>query len=405
VRFRFLPHRHHDGAASEIEEEHRVSIGQAQLEELSSVFAAPRWLKDLGRTSWLLVGLFLLLLGLVWFLGATYTIIGPVLGAMIVATVTMPIVRRLARHMPRAAAAALVLVGLVAIGVVILLLVIGGITGQHDQISQQAGSGLDKIQSWVQSLGVSKSGASSASDRLSQDVPAIISTLTEGVISGIRGLVSVAFGLSFFALSLFFLLKDGPQMRGWLDEHLGVPSNVAQTITGGVIRSLRGYFRGVTLVAAFNGVVVFIGALLLDVPLAGTIGIVTFVTAYIPYIGAFVAGAFAVLLALGAKGTTTAVIMLIIVLLANGLLQNIVQPFAMGAALKLNPLVVLVVTIGAGCIFGTLGLVLAAPLLSAAVHITADLAQARAEASREADGAGAQPLPSLATGGGEPPGA
>jgi putative heme transporter len=131
-------------------------------------------------------------------------------------------------------------------------------------------------------------------------------------------------------------------------------------------------------------VVVALGALLLGVPLAGTIGVVTFVTAYIPYLGAFVAGAFAVVIALGANGTTTALLMLLIVLLANGLLQNLVQPFAMGAALKLHPLVVLVVTIAGGCIFGTIGLILAAPLLSAAVHITADLAKARAKVAAEA---------------------
>jgi len=76
--------------------------------------------------------------------------------------------------------------------------------------------------------------------------------------------------------------------------------------------------------------------------------------------------------------------MLVVVILANGLLQNIFQPFAMGSALDLNPLVVLVLTIGAGCVFGMLGLVLAAPLASAAVHITRDLARARASASLEA---------------------
>ena len=101
-------------------------------------------------------------------------------------------------------------------------------------------------------------------------------------------------------------------------------------------------------------------------------------TAYIPFVGAFVAGAFAVVIALGAQGTTTALIMLVIVILANGLLQNVLQPFAMGSALHLNPLVVLVLTIGAGCLFGMLGLVLAAPLASAAVHIASDLRAARA---------------------------
>lgn len=104
-------------------------------------------------------------------------------------------------------------------------------------------------------------------------------------------------------------------------------------------------------------------------------------TAYIPYLGAFAAGTLAVVLALGAKGVTTALIMLVIFLLANGLLQNLVSPFAMGAALDLNPLVVLVVTIGAGCIFGTLGLILAAPITSAAVHVTRDLARRRAAAA------------------------
>jgi len=119
------------------------------------------------------------------------------------------------------------------------------------------------------------------------------------------------------------------------------------------------------------------GALVLDVPLAGTIAVVTFVTAYIPFVGAVVAGAFAVLLALGTQGTTTALIMLVIVILANGLLQNIVSPIAMGATLRMNPLLILVVTISAGAFFGMTGMVLAAPLTSAAIHVTADLRRMR----------------------------
>jgi predicted PurR-regulated permease PerM len=306
----------------------------------------------------------------------------------------MPVVAKLSGHMPRAAAAGVVLLGLVGIGLFVVVIVIGGITGQTAEIKKNASAAADKAQGWLTSAGVDESGASSATSSVKSDVPSIISTLTKGVINGIKGLASLAFGLSFAVLSLFFLLKDGPSLRAWLDRHLGVPQPVAQTITGGLIRSLRGYFRGVTVVSAFNGVVVTIGALLLGVPLAGTIGVVTFVTAYIPYIGAFVAGAFAVVIALGANGTTTALLMLLIVLLANGLLQNLVQPFAMGSALGLHPLVVLVTTIAAGCLFGTIGLILAAPLLSAAVHITADLARARAKATADAAATeGPSPLP------------
>ena len=288
------------------------------------------------------------------------------------------------------AAAVIVLLGFVALGVFIVVIVIGGITGQEGR-SEARGAAADKAQGWLTSAGVDKSGASSANSSVKSDVPSIISTLAKGVIDGIRGLTSVIFGLSLAVLSLFFLLKDGPSLRAWVDRHLGLPEPIARTITGGVITSLRGYFRGVTIVSAFNGVVVGIGALLLGVPLAGTIAVVTFVTAYIPYLGAVVAGAFAVVIALGASGTTTALLMLLIVLLANGLLQNLVQPFAKGSALQLNPLVVLVVTIAGGCIFGTIGLILAAPLLSAAVHITASLGRARAEAAAQADGAAVTP--------------
>jgi predicted PurR-regulated permease PerM len=353
-------------------------IGRGELQELGSVFAAPRWLSDLGRTAWLLVGLFLLVAGLVWFLGTTETIGGPVVAGMIVATVAMPLVSSMDRRMPRALAAALVLLALVAAAVIIAVLVIAGITSQVGSIGHYASSAADKTQAWLQDLGVDNS--SGAMGSLKQHVPEIVSTLTKGILGGIRGLTSLAFAASFTMLSLFFLLKDGPMMRAWVDRHLGIPVPVAQTITGGVIRSLRGYFRGVTIVAAFNGVVVGLAAWLLGVPLAGSIAVVSFVTAYVPYLGAVAAGAFAVVTAFGAKGTTTALIMLVVVILANGLLQNIMQPFAMGSALDLHPLVVLVVTIASGCIFGTLGLILSAPLLSAAVHVTRDLARARLQA-------------------------
>jgi predicted PurR-regulated permease PerM len=384
VRAHFPRHRQRKDAAGIAVGRDGIDISVSELEALSTVFSPPRWLRDLGRASWLLVGVFALLAGLIWLLGVTHTIVGPVVGAAIVATVAMPLVAKLERHMPRAAAAVIVLLGLVALGLVVVVIVIGGIVGQESEIGDHARSAADKVQGWLESAGVDQSGASSATSGVKSDVPSIISTLVGGVVSGIKGLTSLAFGLSFAMLSLFFLLKDGPSLRAWVDRHLGVPQPVAQTITGGVIRSLRGYFRGVTVVSAFNGVVVTIGALLLGVPLAATIGVVTFVTAYIPYIGAFVAGAFAVVIALGASGPTTALIMLLIVLLANGLLQNLVQPFAMGSALELNPLVVLVITISAGCLFGTLGLILAAPLLSAAVHITADLALDRAREAAEA---------------------
>jgi predicted PurR-regulated permease PerM len=353
----------------------------ARTDPASVSFAPPAWLRDLGLTSWFLLGFLALLAAAVWVLGTAATIVTPFVAATIVATVTVPFVTGLQRRrVPRAAGAALILLALAAIAVVVVVVVVGGISGQRDQIATEANAAAAHGQAWLKSLGVDQSGASGASDAVKSDVPQIISTLIHGVFHGLKSFASLVFGLSLAGLSTFFLLKDGPSMRRWVDRHLGVSQQVAETITSGVIRSLRGYFRGVTIVAGFNAAVVTLGALVLDVPLAGTIGIVTFIAAYVPFIGAFVSGAFAVVIALGAQGTTTALIMLVIVLLANGLLQNLVQPFAMGSALDLSPLVVLVVTIASGCLFGMAGLILAAPLISAAVHIGRELSAARLEA-------------------------
>jgi putative heme transporter len=407
---RFSKHRHHDraggtGAASppsdpdlaeDDGEVHTVvELDTDQLRELSAVFSAPRWLRDLGVASWLLVGVAALLVGLTWVLGLTSTITEPVLAGLVVATVASPGVSWLERRrVPRAAGAAVVLLGLIALGAVVVLLVVGGISAQSDTIAAEANAAADKFENWLGDLGVDQSGASASSDNLRSSVPDIISTFVKGVAAGISGLTSLGFFLSFLAFSVFILLKDGPALRGWIDSHLGVPRGVAQTITQNVVSSVRRYFLGTTIVAAFNATVVGLGALLLDVPLAGTIAVVTLVTAYIPFVGAVVSGAFAVVLALGANGTSTALIMLVIVLLANGLLQNVVQPIAMGATLQMNPLLILVVTISAGAFFGMTGMVLAAPLTAAAIHISGDLARARgAPRPAEPQGVTAPPSP------------
>jgi predicted PurR-regulated permease PerM len=293
----------------------------------------------------------------------------PVILALVLGAVAGPIVDALERRgLPRAAGAGLALLGLVVIGVVVFLLIVHGITANSSSISDKASKGLDKIQTWLKDMGVN--GTEDAKNALKHDLPQIRETLTKGVAAGVEGLTSLGFFVAFATLGTFFVLKDAPVMTRFVNTHLGLPEQVASTVTSEVATALRNYFTGVTIIAAFNGVVVGLGAWILGVPLAGTIAIVTFVTAYVPFIGAWAAGIFAFAIALGAEGTSDALILALIIFLANGALQNILQPFVFGATLSLNPLVVLVVTIGAGSLFGMVGLTLAAPLTSAAVHIS-----------------------------------
>jgi predicted PurR-regulated permease PerM len=348
--------------------------------ELSGIFAAPRWLRDAGLTSWLLVGVVLLLAGIITILSLTSVIAVPVIVAGVIAAVAGQLVALLNRHrVPRALGALLVLLLIVAAGALAGYLVLSGVGSETSAISDHLTSAGDEIEGWLKDLGVSDSKAQQANQDVSKGASDGFHALLAGVVTGIERLSSLAFFLAMTILALFFILKDGPVIRGWTERRMGVPTDVAHTVTDRILQSLRGYFLGMTIVATFSAVLVGGGALLLGVPLAGTIAVVTFLGGFVPYLGAWIAGAFSVLLALGGAGADAAGAMVVIQLLSNGPLQQIVQPVAYGAALGLHPLAVLVVTIAGGALFGTVGLILAAPLTSAILRISADLSRARAE--------------------------
>ena len=373
--------RRREGATGGAGEEQVVEIDPAQL---SGMFNVPEWLRNIGMMAWLLVGVAVLISALVWLGALTQVITIPVIVAGIVAVVASPLVSWLARHhVPRALGAALVMAAIVAVGAGIGALVVLGIDGQAASIADHLDDAENEIAKGLQDLGLDTGKADQAKQDLSNGAKDGVSALLSGVVATVGKLSSLAFFLAMTILSLFFLLKDGPEIRRWTEGHLGVPDGVARIITQRSIGSMRGYFLGVTLVAVFSAFVVGVGAAIIGIPLIPTIVAVTFIAGYIPYIGAWAAAIFTVLLALGSDGVAAAGAMAFVQLLANGPLQQIVQPFAMGAALGIHPLAVLIVTIAGGALFGTVGLIVAAPVVAAAVKISGDLAKARAELEAE----------------------
>src|SRR5215218_6985360 len=160
------------------------------------LYGAPPLLRNIGIASWFLVGCLLILAGTVWLAGQTSTIVMPVITAGVLGAVTGPIVGRLeARGLARGIGAALVVLGLLAIGVGIFILIITGITSQAGDISAHASKGLDKLESAVKSLGADQT--QSAKDSVKQATPEIRSTLITGVAAGIEGLTSLVFFMSF----------------------------------------------------------------------------------------------------------------------------------------------------------------------------------------------------------------
>lgn len=192
--------------------------------ELSGLFAAPNWLRDAGFTAWLLVGVILLAVGVVWFLSLTAVIFVPVIVAGVIAAVGGQLVALLKRHgVPRGLGAALVLLLIVGAGVLAAYLVLTGISSETSGISKHLSAGADEIEGWLKDLGVSPGKAQAANQDVSSGASDSFDALINGVVGGIEKLASVAFFVAMTILSLFFLLKDGPTIRSWTERHMGVP--------------------------------------------------------------------------------------------------------------------------------------------------------------------------------------
>jgi predicted PurR-regulated permease PerM len=143
--------------------------------------------------------------------------------------------------------------------------------------------------------------------------------------------------------------------------------------------SIRAYFRGTAITALATSLVVVIPMFLLGIgPLVVPVWLVYFFSSFIPYLGAWIGGAFAVIIALGTGGVEAAVIVLIAVLVSNGMIQSVVNSWAVGGELELHPLVIFLVTIAAGTVGGVLLMILAAPLTAIVLRTVQRLQKAGA---------------------------
>jgi len=291
----------------------------------------------------------------------------PLAIAAVLAAIMVPLVDRLERwRLPRWLGATFVLILALSVVVATVAIIVNGITSQSDEIWARLESSLQQVDG--------SASLPSTSDQVLGVAHDVVRLLATGVLGSLFSSASSLVVASVLAIfMLLFLLKDWQQINDWTASHIGLPEVVGRTVLDGTVNAFRGYAAGLTLIGAANAAVVALGAVVLDVPLVGTIALVAFITSYVPYLGAFVAGAFAVLIAYGSGGLGVAIAMLAIVLLANNTIQNLVEPFAFGTRLRLHPLAVLLTVTTATMLFGVMGAILAAPLTSAAANALSQL--------------------------------
>jgi predicted PurR-regulated permease PerM len=320
----------------------------------------PPWLRTIGTGSWFVVGVVVVVALALFLLAKVTPVLIPLIIAAVLAAILVPVVDRLERwHVPRWLGAVLLLIVGLSFVVVVVVLVVR-------EVVEQSGAIWDDVQAGLQSIADDLDLQSGWAARVVSSVrPATGGLLVGGLGFAISSVAALVVGLVLGVFMLLFLLKDWDPITGWTTGHVGVPQALAGDVLQGTVRAFRGYALGLTMLGAANAVVVAVGALIFGVPLVGAIALVTFVASYVPYFGACVAGAFAVVVAFGDGGLPTALAMLAVVLLANNTIQNVLEPFAFGRPLRLHPLVVLLVTTAGTLLFGLMGAILAAPLTSA----------------------------------------
>ncbi|MGW0122278.1 AI-2E family transporter [Streptomyces sp. NPDC003327] len=311
--------------------------------------------------------LVLLLTGVtLWLVGRMWSVVWPLVVALLLTTLTWPLTRFLRRHgWPPALAAAVVTVSfiLVVIGVVALIAV--PVASQSGELSKGVVEGIQRLREWAAGppLNIGDDEISGALDtamgRLQNSVGSMVTAVATGVGTVFNGVVT-----AFLALFLmFFFLKDGPRFLPWLARQL--PGRLAVDVPVVAERSwdtLGAFVRSQAFVGLLDAVFIGLGLWVLDVPLVVPLAVLTFVSAFVPIVGALFAGLVAVLIALVSNGLTDALIVLAIIVVVQQLEGNVFQPMIQSRGLGLHAAVVLLAVTLGGSLAGIVGSLLAVPL-------------------------------------------
>ncbi|RJP31898.1 MAG: AI-2E family transporter [Actinobacteria bacterium] len=338
------------------------------------------WLWRWGTSGWLFLGIVgaVVVFGMIY--SKTHQILIPLVIAIIIGILLEPFVDFMTRHhIPRWLATLIMLIIIVVVIAGFLAVIVYGISTQASSIGQQVENGANRIQAWLDNLKVSGSFAQWVQQQIEKAWPSITDGIASEVAGSVHGLTSFLIGAFIGFFILMFILADDGTIKEWVAGHMGVPRSTGNIIMNEVYASIRGYFKGTTIIATVDTILVVIVSLILRLPLVGAIGLVSFVTCYIPSFGGYIGGAFAVLIALASKGLTAGIIMLVLVVLIHTVMQNPVQAIAYGKTLKLHPLVALLVTLLGAVFGGIFGAILAVPITAVILKVSRELKRVHRE--------------------------
>ncbi|NCA86705.1 MAG: AI-2E family transporter [Clostridia bacterium] len=163
---------------------------------------------------------------------------------------------------------------------------------------------------------------------------------------------------------VFFLLLYRNKLRKSLlrmvsdDQKERTNQIIAKSIT-----VAKGYLAGRFILIIILSVFYIVGFLLLGVQYAIFVGIIAAVLSIIPYFGNIIGGAIALLFALVSGGGIGTLIGVVAVFVVSQFLENnLLVPYVIGKKVELNPIVIIIIVILGGAVWGVAGMILAIPI-------------------------------------------
>ncbi|MEV4683178.1 AI-2E family transporter [Streptomyces kurssanovii] len=301
-----------------------------------------------------------------WVLGRMWSVVWPLIVGLLLTTLTWPLTRFLRRHgwSPALAASTVTVLFLaVAAGVVALIAV--PVASQSGELSDGVVEGIQRLREWAAGppLNIGDAQINQAFDsavaRAQDGVGSMVSAVVTGVGTVVNGVVTAVLAL----FLMFFFLKDGPRFLPWLARQLpGRLATDVPTVAERGWETLGSFVRSQAAVGLLDAVLIGLGLWVLGVPLVLPLAVLTFVSAFVPIIGALFAGFVAVLIALVSNGLTDALIVLAVIVVVQQLEGNVFQPMIQSRGLGLHAAVILLAVTLGGSLAGIVGSLLAVPV-------------------------------------------
>ncbi len=332
-----------------------------------------RPLVRIGALSWSLIGVAVLAVGAAIVLGALTVVVVPLVLALFPAAVLVPPADALKRRgVPDAAAALIVLVGAIALFVLLFRVLTPSVAAELEGLADSLERGYGQVRSYLRSgpLGLDPVPVDALIERVraqaSDDAGELGPRLVEAGVVLVEGFAGLVLGL----FALFFYLKDGSRIAGWLRDLF--PERIradVQACGDRVWFTIGAYIRGLLLIGLVDAVVIGIGLVVLRVPLALPLSVLVFFGALFPIVGAFLAGSVAVLVALATNGPGAAIAVLLLIVAVQQVEGHVLAPILLGRATELHPLAVIAALSAGAVLLGVLGAFLSVPIAASAARV------------------------------------